>query len=322
MHATSDNLLTGWGNERVFGFPTEEGIFVLKKADGGYRLYSETGERHATGYMWRDTNPEFSTFTAPTMTYGHAHAKWEDTALAGFLSYDTWRADRMGDLPGADSARDADPDRDGLNNFLEYTFDLDPRGASRAPFSLTRDGSADLIFKWRRAPSRKDAVVTPQLSGDLQQWGAPQPGFSVQSVTLMTDGTEEVAVRLPAGAELERSNFVRLDVEPQRVQRSLKRLRSCKTKRSNASGERCVGKRELAEGATLTGRTRLLAVAAASTQGSPCSGEWRLDRPPELETSSPDSCDLPSPPDPFALEESTVRDQAIRAIGLHPLAFP
>lgn len=213
VHTTSEHLLTGWGNERILGFHAEEGIFVLKKPDGGYRLYSETGNGTATGYMWRDTDPQFKTFTAPTLTVTDTPMRnGKTTALAGFLSYDTWRASRMADLPPAESERDADPDQDGMSNFLEYAFDLNPRETSSAPFQLTEGGPAGMTLKWRRAPSRKDAQIAPQFSSDLQSWDAAPAGFTIQSVTLMTDGTEEIQAKRTAGPGLEAAGFVRLQV--------------------------------------------------------------------------------------------------------------
>ncbi len=212
VHATSKSLLTGWGNERVFGFATEEGLFVLKKPDGNYRLYTETGNGTATGYMWRDTNPEFSVFTQAAMTTTDTPMRnGKPAAIAGFLSYDAWRADRMGGLPIIDSERLADPDYDGQNNFLEYALDLNPRERSPAALTLSGNGATGLTARWRQAPSRKDAQVALQRTPDLGSWNL-SAGFVVQSVALMIDGSEEVTAIHAAAASQERSNFVRLRV--------------------------------------------------------------------------------------------------------------
>ena len=211
VHATSKNLLTGWGNERVFGFPTEEGIFVLKKPDGNYRLYSETGNGTATGYLWRDTNRDFSVFTQPTLTTTDTPMRnGKPTAAAPFLTYDTWRARFMPDVPAGDSAPAADADQDGLSNLQEYAFDLNPLRPSSSPILLT--DANGLATTWRRSSSRKDVAVTPQLASQLGTWEGDPAALAIESVTLMIDGSEQVQARRIGAAPAAGRQFIRLEV--------------------------------------------------------------------------------------------------------------
>lgn len=80
--------------------------------------------------------------------------------------YSDWRA-----AYGADQDQPGDdPDQDGLNNLVEYAFDLDPTQSSRLPVMLRREaGELELTYRWNDSPQRAVKVV-PQVSADLLDW--------------------------------------------------------------------------------------------------------------------------------------------------------
>lgn len=102
--------------------------------------------------------------------------------------FDLWRLAKFSknvNLPMG--APDADPDNDGLPNWLEYVYALNPLLAEKvAVTSYSRSGSS-LFFIFRSNPSAADITYTVQVSDDLVQWTdgstysvkASQPNTSV-----------------------------------------------------------------------------------------------------------------------------------------------
>lgn len=187
VHVTAEALLGPWGDEEVLGYNSQEGGFMLKRPEGGYRFYLETGNSGPEPtYLYSDLSDDFQILTGQTTvtsTIGMRNGKL--IAAPDGTTYDDWRAQFPEDL--ADPA--ADPDRDGLANLLEYVTGSDPTiadaAARIAPFR-TRDQPCVI---YRLVNGLSDATATPQTSTDLHIWAA---ATTTLSSTLMSDGTRMI----------------------------------------------------------------------------------------------------------------------------------
>ena len=127
-----------------------------------------------------------------------------------------WRQDHFSEGEGSDpsiSGPDADPDGDGLSNFLEFALGLDPRVSDAAGAvvggKMEDGGESYFSLTFRRRIDRGNLLYQVEKSDDLAIWTA------LSGVETMTqdnlDGTETVTVRsdAPLGAGPE---FLRLKV--------------------------------------------------------------------------------------------------------------
>ncbi|MCX6872766.1 MAG: hypothetical protein NTW21_03015 [Verrucomicrobia bacterium] len=92
-----------------------------------------------------------------------------------------------------------DPDHDGLSNFQEFAFGLDPtKGSSVNPITVPLDATAGTFSYTRRNPNLTALNYTVLISKDLQNWVANGPGGSqppdsesaeIQTVAVQVDAT-------------------------------------------------------------------------------------------------------------------------------------
>ena len=84
---------------------------------------------------------------------------------------EAWRLAHFGSGANAgDAADNADPNRNGIPNLLEYALGGDPLGIQPGPSILPRCGISEagtLEFKFTRDPARTDVILTIQASDDL-----------------------------------------------------------------------------------------------------------------------------------------------------------
>jgi hypothetical protein len=133
------------------------------------------------------------------------------------LNFDAWQAAYFTSTQIADpnvSGRNADPDRDGLSNFLEHAHGLDPLqpdAGDALQITLENDGAAGpfLTLRYRRNPGAIGFQFHVDTAGDLPQW-IPDAAVPVGSLVINSDGTETRTLRdtaTPADAE---KRFIRL----------------------------------------------------------------------------------------------------------------
>ena len=126
------------------------------------------------------------------------------------LSYADWASSRY---PSANLTNPAaDLDGDGVSNFAEYAFGLDPtKGSSVNPIIVPFD-KATHTFSYTRT-ANTGLTYTVWTSADMQGWNQVLPANMIGSVGApSSDGVETVAVTLtspPAGPKL----FVRVQAE-------------------------------------------------------------------------------------------------------------
>jgi hypothetical protein len=190
VHVTSSAPVSGWGNPRELGFYGQEGGFVLKRPDGGYRVYTEGGNSAGGTYLYSDWNSTFTSATAQTLVQSTVPMRnGKVMAVPNGLSYADWSAAQLAGAPAASQAPEADPEHDGRANVLEFATGSDPLHSDREPALLPMSGG---VVRYRRAAGA-EATLALEVSPDLQGWYSGPAYTQELSVTLRTDGTEEVA---------------------------------------------------------------------------------------------------------------------------------
>ncbi len=131
------------------------------------------------------------------------------TETPGADPYDEWAGPSGYNLVGG---RDDDDDGDGLTNFDEFAFGLNPTsGASVNPIADISSLESDGIFSYTRLAD-SGLTYTVWLSTDLQDWGLEPAQVNEQAGAPDGNGVQTVVVELlspPAGGKV----FVRVKAE-------------------------------------------------------------------------------------------------------------
>jgi hypothetical protein len=185
---TSSTLLGPWGGAQLLGYNSQEGGFMLKRPEGGYRFYAETGNGGPDAtYLYSDLNDAFQTLTyqtSVTSTVGMRNGK--PIAAPDGTTYDDWRAAFPPKETSSLTDPLGDPDGDGIPNLLEYATGSDPTSGAEPP-RIAPWGTTDApCLVYRLTNGLSDIAATPQVSTDLQTWTAATAPLSR---TLMSDGT-------------------------------------------------------------------------------------------------------------------------------------
>ncbi len=129
---------------------------------------------------------------------------WDLTLDTRVSTYAEWRA-RFFRLDAATTTTDplADPDNDGLSNFVEYVSGTSPTTPASRPetsISLVQiDVNTHAAFTYVRQPGLTDATARVETSADATTWldglaAAPPTTTTVRDVTPLEDGRERVTV--------------------------------------------------------------------------------------------------------------------------------
>jgi hypothetical protein len=132
-------------------------------------------------------------------------------------SYVTWASGFTGPAL-SDTAFDADPDFDGIENALEYVLGSDPR-VSEQPAGLPASTVAggDLIFTFNRddASETSDIILIVEVSEDLSDW-TTLPSYTIGSeapeVDIQENGVEADTITVTIPGNSAAKKFARLTV--------------------------------------------------------------------------------------------------------------
>jgi Glycosyl hydrolase family 53 len=224
----------GLSSQLVVGYPaTEDGQRAMMKAimdivnavpngRGAGIFYWEGTWTPVAGNGWDNTNPASGN-------------SWENQALfdftgkalgsmSVFAEYPAWQATAFSALELADpavSGDEADPDRDGLKNVLEFAFGTNPRSADLsasvaalpAPVVKSVEGGRYLTISFRRpvpAVGLAYTVLTADSPAGPWMADAVQTGVAVAN----GDGTETVVFRdsLPSDEPGRVRRFMKVEV--------------------------------------------------------------------------------------------------------------
>jgi hypothetical protein len=197
------DILQGYG-----GFELAGKLVVSKT--GGYAPAEDTTFNFLNGSGITGT---FSTLQAPGFTVeyngGHALLRAGNTGLG----FEAWASARG--LNGAAAQSGADPDHDGVTNFLEYAFNTDPSARSTNPVPATLEtisGQLWITLHYRRWQDRMDAGLSylPQRSDNLATWDGTGIIDEVDPDAAPAEGSEARRCRIPFGSG---KNFLRLAAE-------------------------------------------------------------------------------------------------------------
>jgi hypothetical protein len=130
-------------------------------------------------------------------------SNWTVSACPGGLpcgnapsqTYDVWRSLYWSGVDATNnfvSGPNADPDGDGLINFVEYALGLDPRHASQAPQVIPAlevdSAGSHLTLQLRVLPGASDALFSWEISQDLQNWSAAGETVQILAQQGLPDG--------------------------------------------------------------------------------------------------------------------------------------
>jgi fibronectin-binding autotransporter adhesin len=110
--------------------------------------------------------------------------------LTGTSGIPTWRQTHFGSTANVgDGANDADPDKDGLPNLVEYLMGTIPVSSASSQAILTGPEAGNLFLQYSRSKTAaNDVTAVVEASTDLLSWSST--GVSEQ--TLSDDGTTQV----------------------------------------------------------------------------------------------------------------------------------
>ncbi len=192
FHATSNNLVTGWGNQRFLGWGSYEGGFVLKNPTTGYRFYIEPGNGAVTGYQYVDYNDAFSSFGPVTVVNSTIPFRsGKVIAAPDTISFQNWTSQTLSSAPANDKLPLADADFDSINNLMECAMGTGPLNHSLKSFTRFNDATGAMRFRYTRSPSLSNVTLSlDSYSDDEEGWQIAQSTMSLRSNTLMSDGRE------------------------------------------------------------------------------------------------------------------------------------
>ncbi len=190
-------------------------------------------------YQWRFNEVDISGATNPSLILSNLSANqsgtysvmvgdesgwvtsWASLGVRIASHFGEWQSFRFTPSELLDptlTARDADPDGDGIPNLLEYAFHLDPKSPDNGPMtaSLIESDGIDsyLTFTFRQLYyTYTDLRYTVGVSDDLKDWDWTENEIEYREWVETGDGAVQVKVRLitPVGA-LPKRKFLKLRV--------------------------------------------------------------------------------------------------------------
>ena len=166
--------------------------------------------------------------TVPGGTYNASHPTYgsfftgSGSLVVGGNAYDSWTSSKG--LAGADALPDADPDKDGIANAIEFVIDGQPNPAnpgsnSNALLPTVSHTATDLVFTFRRsdaANAMPGIAIGTEYGSTLAGWTTAQHGVNGVTIIVTDDGfatgVDKVDVSIPKALATGSKLFARLTV--------------------------------------------------------------------------------------------------------------
>ena len=117
-------------------------------------------------------------------------------------TYDQWRTGLFTPAEIANpaiSGPNADPDQDGLQNYLEYAMGTQPKVAEDPALPTTEVIGNEMVYTYTADIFQSEAALFPQISSNLQTWETvtgDTPGVIVESPSTV-DNVRTFRIRVP-----------------------------------------------------------------------------------------------------------------------------
>ena len=138
----------------------------------------------------------------------NVYAGWTPVSSVGVPQVDQWRAQNFGvhnltlDTQAAVWGAEADPDRDGMVNLLEYAAGTSPTAADTSPVTSSVQGGA-LRFSFVRDPMNTDLTYVVEVSNSLSPIGWQEIARSTGGGVTVSSGIGAASVsEAPEGARI------------------------------------------------------------------------------------------------------------------------
>ncbi len=209
LAVTGDSAITGTLAIEVDGASVDKlSVTGNLNLTGSTLAVIETGAGFTTGpYVIAECTGTLAGLPTPPSGYAVNAVGNQVLLTAAGDDFDDWIATFTFD-PGADLTKTGDPDGDGLSNFDEYAFGLDPSsGASVSPVTAP-DKLAGTFTYTRRKPSLTGLSYSYASSTTLATW----PAFTPPAPDTSDDGdpVETITVTLPPTLLAEPKLFIRV----------------------------------------------------------------------------------------------------------------
>jgi regulation of enolase protein 1 (concanavalin A-like superfamily) len=139
-------------------------------------------------------------------------ATFGDLSFTGWRSsFERWQRDTFGNINAAEAAAEADPDKDGLPNLLEYAMSLDGNDPSPNPLVselLTSGADRFLCLTVPRNPAATDVTFSIEATSDLS---APE-SWSTSGIVFLENNATRLQARDSVAIEAGTRRFMRVRV--------------------------------------------------------------------------------------------------------------
>ena len=218
LDATQTHAATDWEIWTTTGTPAR--VWSALNKTGAQRLNAVLGDGTFEGALSGKSTLAWDTTYLLRLRHrdnsGSSVDQWSAYRTGTFTTtvapWSTWRQNEFTPAEQANntiSGDAADPDRDGLNNLLEYTFRLPPKAASTSPVQISALASDAIFVTFPLNADAGDVIVSVQHSTDLGAWVDTGVTYELLGTA---NGIQTIRARVPRPLPSDPRRFVRIFV--------------------------------------------------------------------------------------------------------------
>ena len=237
------------GVNTVYGIDCVKGVLVTMGSPGGAPVAPSNGQLFTVGSLGVNTTTQAALHIPDGAAYGWASLSPQGGTGTGLYvinlstgsavqvgtirsvefvrdfavasAHDAWRQSRFGVNAGnpAIAGDNADPDGNGMNNFIEFALGAQPGDPSSAIKPVTGIVNGYLTLTFTRPVSATDVVYTVQVSDDLTKWDDGS-SYSFNGDTITNTFTTQISRTITGNMEtITVSDNTPASAKPQRFMR-------------------------------------------------------------------------------------------------------